>query len=190
LNLKKNFEDLAFEMLDNDPMVDELGIDEKTKRQIVNTLWSTHKSTHKSVTPSVENEEDVTQLGNSAEQEGYAACLDQYNGVLSRSPRNPYAKGSQRHQAWEKGFSKAEQGMWTPLKREENEEQQVNDKTKPTASSDQQTFEFVWKDGKVERAKGSNIADAFKKAGYGASAVGALDYYKEVDGDEEAPPTS
>ena len=39
--------------------------------------------------------------------------------------------------------------------------------------------EFVlhWKDRKEEIVKGKDIADAFTKAGYGAGAVSALDYF-------------
>ena len=40
-------------------------------------------------------------------------------------------------------------------------------------------FIIHWLDGKVEEISGDNIADAFNKAGYGAGAVAAIDYYEE-----------
>ncbi len=42
------------------------------------------------------------------------------------------------------------------------------------------TFILYWLDGKVETVKGHSIADAFTRAGYGAGAMPALDYFKEV----------
>lgn len=42
------------------------------------------------------------------------------------------------------------------------------------------TFQLFWLNGKSEIVKGTSIADAFTRAGYGAGALGALDYYKEV----------
>ena len=43
--------------------------------------------------------------------------------------------------------------------------------------------EFIlhWKDGKDEKVKGTNIADAMTKAGYGKGALPALDYWEEVE---------
>lgn len=42
------------------------------------------------------------------------------------------------------------------------------------------TFILHWLNGKTEEVKGTTIADAFTNAGYGAGALGALDYYEEV----------
>ena len=42
------------------------------------------------------------------------------------------------------------------------------------------TFELHWSSGEVEIIKGTNIADAFAKAGYSQGALGALDYYTEI----------
>ena len=41
-------------------------------------------------------------------------------------------------------------------------------------------FRFYWLDGKTEEAHGYDVADAFRRLGYGAGAVKALDYYKEI----------
>jgi len=42
--------------------------------------------------------------------------------------------------------------------------------------------EFIihWKDKTTDVFKGKDIADAFTRAGYGAGAVRAVDYYEEV----------
>lgn len=42
-------------------------------------------------------------------------------------------------------------------------------------------FVLVWKDGKREKVTGSDISNAFSKAGYGVGAIRALDYYEPVD---------
>jgi hypothetical protein len=44
-------------------------------------------------------------------------------------------------------------------------------------------FLLVWLDGKTEEVSGVDIADAFRRAGYGGGAIRALDYYKEVKED-------
>ena len=41
-------------------------------------------------------------------------------------------------------------------------------------------FKLYWLDGEIEEVRGNTIADAFTRAGYGAGAIGALDYYEEV----------
>lgn len=46
------------------------------------------------------------------------------------------------------------------------------------------TFRLIWLNGKSEIVKGTSIADAFTRAGYGAGALGALDYYETVKGAE------
>lgn len=38
-----------------------------------------------------------------------------------------------------------------------------------------------WLDGKIEELEGRNIADAFRTAGYSAGALGAVDYWEEVE---------
>jgi ribosome modulation factor len=172
-------------------------------------------------------------------------------------PKNPYASGSKRHQAWSKGFSDYEKGVWDKAHHEEEEStesaydkgysDQQNGKGREanpyprgteehedwlTAWNDSRSFSLeqgwskeweneesdraaqsfkipheqndlgyrkdgqpngsampepqgrqfmlVWRDGKTETISGKDIADAFSKAGYGAGAIGALDYYKEV----------
>ena len=47
------------------------------------------------------------------------------------------------------------------------------------------TFRFHWLGGKVETAKGFDVADAFRKAGYGGGAIRALDWVEEVKGKEK-----
>jgi hypothetical protein len=42
------------------------------------------------------------------------------------------------------------------------------------------TYILHWLDGKTETVKGSDIADAFSRAGYGAGAIRALDWYDIV----------
>ena len=42
-------------------------------------------------------------------------------------------------------------------------------------------FTVFWRDGKREVQPGDTIADAFNKAGYGAGALGALDFYEPGD---------
>jgi len=41
-------------------------------------------------------------------------------------------------------------------------------------------FRLHWLHGKTEIIEGNDITDAFNKAGYGAGALRALDYYEEV----------
>lgn len=43
-----------------------------------------------------------------------------------------------------------------------------------------QWYNFYWKDGTVDSAKGYDFCDAFRSAGYGAGALSALDYYEEA----------
>jgi len=42
------------------------------------------------------------------------------------------------------------------------------------------TFILHWLDGSTTTVKGNDIADAFAKAGFGAGAVHALDWYEEI----------
>jgi len=42
------------------------------------------------------------------------------------------------------------------------------------------SFILYWLDGKKEQAEGNTIADAFTRAGYGAGAIRALDYFEEL----------
>lgn len=42
------------------------------------------------------------------------------------------------------------------------------------------TYKLHWLDGKIDTVKGTSIADAFTRAGYGAGAMSALDYHKEI----------
>ena len=45
---------------------------------------------------------------------------------------------------------------------------------------EEKTFILYWLDGKEETVKGRSIREAFTNAGYGAGALRALDYYKEL----------
>ena len=40
-------------------------------------------------------------------------------------------------------------------------------------------FILHWLDGTQEEVKGNDIADAFRRAGYGSGAIHALDWYNE-----------
>lgn len=41
-------------------------------------------------------------------------------------------------------------------------------------------FQIKWKDNKVDYLKGTSISDAFRKAGYGGSAINAIDTWTET----------
>jgi hypothetical protein len=41
-------------------------------------------------------------------------------------------------------------------------------------------FRLIWRTGNPEEVEGYDIADAFRRAGYGGGAIRALDYYEEV----------
>lgn len=41
------------------------------------------------------------------------------------------------------------------------------------------TFIIYWLDGKKSELTGTDVADAFRRAGYGLGALGAVDYYEE-----------
>lgn len=47
-------------------------------------------------------------------------------------------------------------------------------------------FKLHWLDGKIELVEGIDIADAFSKAGYGAGAIRALDYFEEVGNEDHS----
>lgn len=42
-------------------------------------------------------------------------------------------------------------------------------------------YKLYWLDGKTEVVEGQNIADAFRRAGLGAGALRALDYYELIE---------
>ena len=42
------------------------------------------------------------------------------------------------------------------------------------------TYILHWLDGTTEEIEGNSISDAFTRAGYGAGALRALDYYEEI----------
>lgn len=41
-------------------------------------------------------------------------------------------------------------------------------------------FKFHWRDGTSNKYLGRDAADAFKKAGYGAGDLAAVDYWEEI----------
>ena len=47
------------------------------------------------------------------------------------------------------------------------------------------TFVIHWRDGSKNEVVGPSIEAAFTAAGYGAGAVGAIDYYEEKKEDED-----
>lgn len=49
---------------------------------------------------------------------------------------------------------------------------------------DDQRFQFVWLDGKVQDSYGRDVADAFRRLGYSAGAMRALDYACTVSSEE------
>lgn len=51
-----------------------------------------------------------------------------------------------------------------------------------TVEEENQTrkFKLHWRDGTVTETEGANVEDAFTHAGFGAGAVGALDFWEEV----------
>ena len=46
----------------------------------------------------------------------------------------------------------------------------------------EKTFIFHWNDGSVDSGKGTSVSDAFMKLGFGAGAMGALDWWEVKDG--------
>ncbi|MBI3074730.1 MAG: hypothetical protein HYY92_00755 [Parcubacteria group bacterium] len=49
-------------------------------------------------------------------------------------------------------------------------------------------FRLHWLHGEEEIVEGVDIADAFRRAGYGGGAIRAVDYFREIK--EEKPATS
>ena len=116
LTKRQSFNDLAFELLDNDSFVDALGGDpERTKRTILGALWSAYKvnQAHTRV------QDHVSQMADKAKEEealsGFAQALTAAKGVedegytarrsaarpvyqqaLKGGKQNPYPKGSLR----------------------------------------------------------------------------------------------
>lgn len=41
-------------------------------------------------------------------------------------------------------------------------------------------YRFYWLDGRTNEGEGVSVADAFRRLGFGAGAMPALDYYKEI----------
>lgn len=55
--------------------------------------------------------------------------------------------------------------------------------TKQSSRGESQTrkFKLHWRDGSVTETEGPDIESAFTHAGFGAGAVGALDYWEQVE---------
>ncbi len=51
-------------------------------------------------------------------------------------------------------------------------------------------YRFYWLTGKISEGEGTSVEDAFTHLGFGAGAVRALDYFKEIPPDDgvESPP--
>jgi hypothetical protein len=208
INTKRNFEDIAFEMLDNDPKMDLIGANEEAKAKLVNILWQQHRVmiaqnkaeaviNFKSFFARPEENQEYEEQTSGAYQQAQDACLDHWRGVVRGVPKNPYAKGTRRHGQWEQGWEAAEKGVWdkrhNPPSKEEEEsgfaqqfrvnndlpasyENEEEMKVKPVS----RMFKLKWKSGKHEYVQGKDIAHAFSKAGYGATAIQALDQYEEI----------
>jgi BMFP domain-containing protein YqiC len=131
------FKDIAFEILDNDSLVDALGGNpEATKGKIVKALWAAfkvnqqHGAVQDHVTGAIkkarEDEEAASQLVG-GEDSGFAQVLDAAKGVeneetmfpvrrdrstlsavLRASKTNPYPKGSLRAAMWDDAHKKVE----------------------------------------------------------------------------------
>jgi hypothetical protein len=48
-----------------------------------------------------------------------------------------------------------------------------------------QRYRFFWLSGMVSEGEGYDVADAFRRLGYGGGALRALDYYEQIDGQAE-----
>lgn len=131
---KAKFEDVAFEVLDNDSKLDEYTGDvEKAKLEIVNALWRTHKAeidslkakkrfTDRLNSPKSMEEEEMS--SNDVVSAGYRAMKDAYeNGTL---PTCPYTKGTVRCKMWNMGARKAEKEVWSNKRTPEEEEEITN----------------------------------------------------------------
>lgn len=120
LSKKRDFEDLAHLMFENDPRIDELGLDDSTVQQIVSTMWASYKASkaHGAVQRGVEGavqrareEEEMAAAATDPNQSalGQAVNQAQENEEKTASWKasfkgggkmNPYPKGSLRHNLW------------------------------------------------------------------------------------------
>ena len=41
-------------------------------------------------------------------------------------------------------------------------------------------FKFYWRDGVVHEGEGYDVADAFRRLGFGGGALAALDWWEEI----------
>lgn len=46
-------------------------------------------------------------------------------------------------------------------------------------------FRFHWLTGYIEEGEGYDVADAFRRLGYGGDAIRALDWYEQIDLSED-----
>lgn len=117
LDKKRDFEDLAFLMFENDPRIDELGLDDETLQKIVSTLWTSFKASRshgavqrgvKSAVARAREEEEMLAAGDGG---GFADAVRTSQGVENEESSwrakfkgggkmNPYPQGSLRHNLW------------------------------------------------------------------------------------------
>lgn len=128
-----SFEDIAWEMLDNDPKLDAIGGDEEVKRHVVNTLWHAFNtaqhhqqvSTLSSNPRAVEDEAVDKKASKSVEfikhissnpalskvyRNGISAANAAKSNPEQKAPKSPYSSGTLRDKAWKTGFQHGSSG--------------------------------------------------------------------------------
>lgn len=133
INKRGKFDEIAFEVLDNDPAMDSLGGDEKAKIKIVNALWHKHQQSVTGDAASKEatraskrvakEEEEFTRMsgtegGTNVQSAGkqhsaiQKVISDAYNKGKTTEPqkaarvKNPYESGTSRNKLWQNAFKR------------------------------------------------------------------------------------
>jgi len=134
-DIKRTFADCAFDVLDNDPAIDVVGSDEKTKRSIVNALWKMHhadKAIKNAKVAAAKNRVKIRNRGGAVENEesGFAQDFRTAQGVENEESghtyneaavRNLYQKaiGAPPRDSWWKKWSRStpeqKQQIWNHL---------------------------------------------------------------------------
>lgn len=131
LSRESDFQDLAWELLDNDPKIDAIGGDETMKQHIINTLWHAYNTNinqqhANSRIGSVEDEEvldknvskhiEMIKLITSSPKlskvyaSGVSAGQANKSGTGEKPTKSPYASGTQRDKVWKAGFQHGTSG--------------------------------------------------------------------------------
>ena len=122
------FQDLAFELLDNDPKVDAIGNSEDTKNNIVNTLWhafntsnyqqkadmsnqagqvedeeSSTKSKKKAMAPTIMDTIHTSPTLQKVYKTGELAGNSDMKNADQKPCKSPYATGTYRDKVWKLG---------------------------------------------------------------------------------------